>query len=182
MQNRVKSSWSVVLFGLAIAAVTAACDDKTKTSAAGDVTSATPSAVASAPPMPSATPSAAASAASAAPGSPPMAVPDAIAAQHVLVAYKGAEKAPKGITRTKAEAKKRAEEVAAKAKTGADFSALVAEYSDDPAAKERQGSVGKFTREKMAKPFSDAAFALAVGESSGAVETPFGFHVIKRNQ
>jgi len=111
-----------------------------------------------------------------------MAVPDAIAAQHVLVAYKGAEKAPKGITRTKAEAKKRAEEVAAKAKTGADFSALVAEYSDDPAAKERQGSVGKFTREKMAKPFSDAAFALAVGESSGAVETPFGFHVIKRNQ
>ena len=42
--------------------------------------------------------------------------------------------------------------------------------------------VGKFTRDKMAKPFSDAAFALAVGESSGAVETPFGFHVIKRNQ
>lgn len=109
-------------------------------------------------------------------------VPDAIAAQHVLVAYKGAEKAPKGVTRTKAEAKKRAEEVAAKAKAGADFSALVAEYSDDPAAKERQGSLGKFTRETKAKPFSDAAFALAVGESSGAVETPFGFHVIKRTQ
>ena len=92
------------------------------------------------------------------------------------------EAAPKGVTRTKAEAKKRAEEVAAKAKGGADFSALVAEYSDDPAAKERQGSLGKFKREAMAKPFSDAAFALAVGESSGAVETPFGFHVIKRNQ
>jgi NIMA-interacting peptidyl-prolyl cis-trans isomerase 1 len=89
----------------------------------------------------------------------------------VLVAYKGAEKAPKGVTRSKAEAKKRAEEVAAKAKAGADFSALVTEYSDDPAA-----------RESKAKAFSDAAFALAVGESSGAVETPFGFHVIKRNQ
>ena len=109
-------------------------------------------------------------------------MPDAIAAQHVLVAYKGADKAPKGVTRSKADAKKRAEEVAAKAKAGTDFSSLVAEYSDDPAAKERQGSVGKFTREKMAKPFSDAAFALGVNETSAPVETPFGFHVIKRNQ
>ena len=109
-------------------------------------------------------------------------MPDAIAAQHVLVAYKGAEKAPKGVTRSKVEAKKRAEEVAAKAKAGADFSALVSEYSDDPAAGERQGSLGKFKRESKAKAFGDAAFALAVGESSGAVETPFGFHVIKRNQ
>ena len=109
-------------------------------------------------------------------------MPDAIAAQHVLVAYKGADKAPKGVTRSKADAKKRAEEVAAKAKSGSDFSALVAEYSDDPAAKERQGSVGKFTREKMAKPFSDAAFALKVDQTSEPVETPFGFHVIKRNQ
>lgn len=178
MQNRGKSGWTVVLVSVAIAAVTASCDDKSKTSTAGDAASA----VASASPVLSATPSAAASATPAATASAPLTVPDAIAAQHVLVAYKGAEKAPKGVTRTKAEAKKRAEEVAAKAKAGADFSALVAEYSDDPAAKERQGSLGKFTRDKMAKPFSDAAFALAVGESSGAVETPFGFHVIKRNQ
>ncbi len=108
--------------------------------------------------------------------------PTAITAQHVLVAWKGAERAPKGITRSKAEAKKRAEEVFTKAKAGGDFTALVTEYSDDPAAKERMGSLGKFTREKMAKPFSDAAFALAVDEVSSPVETPFGFHVIKRNQ
>ncbi|MDB5217371.1 MAG: Peptidyl-prolyl cis-trans isomerase PpiD [Myxococcaceae bacterium] len=174
MENRGKSSWSVVVIGVAIAAVASACDDKPKISPATDV----PSAAASASTAGSAPLAASASASSATPAT----VPDAIAAQHVLVAYKGADKAPKGITRSKAEAKKRADEVAAKAKSGADFSVLVAEYSDDPAAKERQGSLGKFTREKMAKPFSDAAFALAVGESSGAVETPFGFHVIKRNQ
>jgi NIMA-interacting peptidyl-prolyl cis-trans isomerase 1 len=177
MENRGKSSWSVVVIGLSIAAVASACDDKPKISPAADV----PSAAASASTAGSAPLAASASASSATPATPAT-VPDAIAAQHVLVAYKGADKAPKGITRSKAEAKKRADEVAAKAKSGADFSALVAEYSDDPAAKERQGSLGKFTREKMAKPFSDAAFALAVGESSGAVETPFGFHVIKRNQ
>ncbi len=163
---------------LLIAAATTGCDDKSAKSGAS-----APPASASAPPSASVAPVPAAStAAVAASASAPAAPPETIAAQHVLVAYKGAEKAPKGVTRTKAEAKARAEEVAAKAKAGADFSALVAEYSDDPAAKERQGSLGKFKRESKTKAFSDAAFALAVDESSGAVETPFGFHVIKRNQ
>lgn len=161
---------------LSIAALAAGCEKKPEGAApaASALLAAPAVSAAAAPPSASAAPASTPTA--------PAAPPDAIAAQHLLVAYKGAEKAPKGITRAKAEAKKRAEEVAAKAKSGSDFSALVAEYSDDPAAKERQGSLGKFTRDKMTKPFSDAAFALAVGESSGAVETPFGFHVIKRNQ
>jgi peptidyl-prolyl cis-trans isomerase NIMA-interacting 1 len=168
-----------VVLAFAVAAWTCACDDNVTKAVATE---------AAAPPAPaaSATAVAPATSASAAPPaaepSPAAAAPDAIAAQHVLIAYKGAQKAPKGVTRTKAEAQKRAEEVAAKAKSGTDFSALVAEYSDDPAAKERQGSLGKFTREKMAKPFSDAAFELKVDAISAPVETPFGFHVIKRNQ
>jgi hypothetical protein len=169
-----RNGTSSAVFCLAIAvagASAASCDDK---SSKGSATTGASTA--------STAPSATASASATATASAPAVVPDAISAQHVLVAFKGAEKAPKGVTRTKAEAKKRAEEVAAKAKAGTDFSELVAEYSDDPAAKERRGSVGKFTRDKMAKPFSDAAFALAVDQTSGPVETPFGFHVIKRNQ
>ncbi len=161
---------------LATTCLVAACDEKKESAPPS------PSAVsASAPSGPtagSAAPVAAASASAVAPA----AVPDAIAAQHVLVAYKGAQNAPKTVTRTKADAKKRAEEVAAKAKAGGDFSTLVAEYSDDPASKERMGSLGKFTRDKMVKPFSEAAFSLSVGGVSEPVETPFGFHVIKRNQ
>ena len=178
MNNRGRSGsfTSALVIGalLSLAATTSACDDKS-----GHAAASAPAASATASATPSATSALASPAASA---SAAAVVPETVAAQHVLVAYKGAEKAPKGVTRTKTEAKKRAEEVAEKAKSGADFSALVAEYSDDPAAKERQGSVGKFKRAAMAKPFSDAAFALAVDQSSGAVETPFGFHVIKRNQ
>lgn len=108
------------------------------------------------------------------------AAPARIAAQHVLIAYKGTKVG--NAKRTKEEARKLAEEVRKKAKEGADFAKLAEEYSDDPASKERMGSVGTFARDGMVEPFADAAFALQVGEVSDVVETYFGFHVIKRNQ
>jgi len=167
-----RSSLFVGAGAIALALVLPACDDK-KPDPAPPVASAPTSTETATPPVASA-PAASAAA--------PKPVPDAVAAQHVLVAYKGAKGAPKSVTRSKADAKKRAEEVVAKAKSGADFIALVAEYSDDAGSKTRMGSVGKFTRDKMVKPFSDAAFALSVDEVSEVVESDFGFHVIKRNQ
>ncbi len=108
--------------------------------------------------------------------------PASISAQHVLVQYEGSARAGKHIKRTKAEAKTRAEEALKKAKSGTDFDKLAAEYSDEPGAKTGFGKLGKFTPERMVKPFSDAAFALKVGGISGIVETPFGYHVIKRTE
>jgi len=152
--------------------ILAACDEK-KAAPADDAAPSVP--VVSAP-APSTTPTATAAPSASA------AAPDTIAAQHVLVAWKGAKGAPKGVTRSKADAKKRAEEVVTKAKGGTDFSALVSEFTDDEGTKERQGSLGKFNRASKVKAFADAAFALAVGEISAPVESEFGFHVIKRNQ
>src|SRR5262245_39901592 len=43
----------------------------------------------------------------------PAVAPTTIAAQHILIAYKGADRAPKSVTRTKGDAKKRASEVLA---------------------------------------------------------------------
>jgi hypothetical protein len=149
-----------------------------------------PQPTASAPPARSAPAQSAASAATAPPESSPPeasaakapeALPAKIAAQHLLVAYKGAASVPKGVTRTKAEARKRVEEAARRAQAGEDFSQLVAEYSDD-GTKANRGNLGVFTPDKMVKPFADAAFALPVDGVSGVVETKFGFHVIKRNQ
>lgn len=118
------------------------------------------------------------------PQAPPTAEaePEVVAAQHLLVAYRGAKRAPKGVARTKVDAKKRAEEALARAQKGDDFTELVKAYSDEPGAAERLGNLGKFKRDAMVKPFADAAFKLKVGQVSDVVETEFGFHVIKRNQ
>jgi len=108
---------------------------------------------------------------------------ETVEASHLLVSYKGSRRAQPTVTRTKEEAKKRAEEALAKAKKkNADFAKVVAEYSDEPRAAERGGKLGSFTRRRMAKEFSDAAFALKPGELSGVVESPFGYHVILRTK
>jgi hypothetical protein len=73
---------------------------------------------------------------------PPEKPPQSVAAQHVLVTYRGAKNAPKDVKRTKAAAKKLAEEILAKARSGSDFTGLVKEYSEDPGTKDRLGSVG----------------------------------------
>ena len=113
----------------------------------------------------------------------PEAPPEWITAQHVLVCYSGASRCPRNVTRTKEQARARAEEARQKALEGRmDFGEVAEVYSDDPNGKERQGSLGKFKREANVKQFSDVAFALNVDEISPVTETPFGFHVIKRNQ
>jgi len=109
--------------------------------------------------------------------------PDWIMAQQLLVAWKGADKCPRKVTRTKEEARKRADEAHARAVDGQmDFGDVAKLYSDDPSGAERQGSLGRIDRQSVVKPFGDAAFALKVDQISPVVETQFGFHVIKRTQ
>jgi hypothetical protein len=109
--------------------------------------------------------------------------PEWIMAEQVLVAYKGADKCPRKVTRSKEEARKRADEAHARAVEGQmDFGDIAKLYSDDPSGAERQGSMGRIDRQSVVKPFGDAAFALKVDGISPVVETQFGFHVIKRTQ
>jgi parvulin-like peptidyl-prolyl isomerase len=104
--------------------------------------------------------------------------PERVHAAHILVAYQGAMRSH--ATRSKDEAKKIAGQLLARAKGGADFAQLARDFSDDPTAKQRGGDLGSFQRQQMTPKFSDAAFALGVGQVSDVVETEFGFHIIKR--
>jgi parvulin-like peptidyl-prolyl isomerase len=105
-----------------------------------------------------------------------------IEARHLLVQYQGAASAPPTIVRSKEDARKRAMEALTKIKAGQPFEKIVGDYSDEPGAAARGGRLGRFTKDRMVKPFADAAFALKPGELSGIVETQFGFHVIQRTQ
>jgi hypothetical protein len=110
---------------------------------------------------------------------------DSIRAAHILVAWGGALRASTAepvASRKKEQALVRIQEVLAKARAGADFATLVKTYSDEPGAAEREGKLGSFGRNRMVKPFEEAAFALCPGEVSGVVETPFGYHVIMRTE
>jgi peptidyl-prolyl cis-trans isomerase C len=72
-----------------------------------------------------------------------------------------------------------AKQVAERAKKGEDFLALSKEFSKDPGSAADGGDLGWFTKDKMVKEFSDAAFALEPGQISDPVKSQFGWHIIK---
>jgi parvulin-like peptidyl-prolyl isomerase len=108
-------------------------------------------------------------------------MPAKIAASHILFMYQGSMRAPATVTRTKEEARKAADETLGKLKAGAKFEDLAKERSDCP-SKVRGGSLGSFPPRMMHPDFAKAAVALAVGALSDVVETPFGFHIIRRDK
>jgi peptidyl-prolyl cis-trans isomerase D len=63
-------------------------------------------------------------------------------------------------------------------RSGEDFGKVAKEVSEDSTASSG-GDLGYFTRDQMVKEFSDAAWALKVGEVSEPVRSPFGFHLIR---
>lgn len=96
-------------------------------------------------------------------------------ASHILI--KVDEKAP---AKDIEAAKKKAEELYAKIKAGADFAAVAKANSEDSSAVQG-GDLGWFERNRMVKPFGDAVFdtCKAVGDVVGPVQSQFGFHIVK---
>ena len=103
---------------------------------------------------------------------------DQVEASHILI--KTIDDEDKKLSdEKKAEAKKKAEEVLAKAKAGENFSELAKEYSQDTVSAKNGGDLGFFKKGEMVKPFEEAAFSMKVGEISDLVESDFGYHIIK---
>ena len=102
------------------------------------------------------------------------ATPAQVRASHILLRFP-----PEATDADKAALREKAAALQKRAAAGEDFAALAKENSEDPGSAANGGDLGFFTRERMVKPFADAAFALDVGQVSGVVETRFGYHVIK---
>lgn len=99
--------------------------------------------------------------------------PEQRQARHILIRANAKDSAE-----LQAAKRKKLETILALAKAGKDFGQLAKEHSEDNSGK-NGGDLGFFSKEQMAPPFAEAAFALKEGELSPIVETQFGLHLIK---
>jgi hypothetical protein len=79
----------------------------------------------------------------------------------------------------KAAKRRVAEGYLAQLRAGTPFARLAAK-SDDKASAANGGSLGLVGRGVLVKAFEDAGWALQPGQTSGVVETAFGYHIIRR--
>jgi peptidyl-prolyl cis-trans isomerase SurA len=106
---------------------------------------------------------------------------DRVQVQHILVRYAGARNCPDSILRGRAEALAMAQRILAEVRNpDVSFPAAAYNYSEDEPTALRGGNIGFVLRGSMEPTFEQAAFALQIDEISDIVETPFGFHIIKR--
>lgn len=103
---------------------------------------------------------------------------DQVRASHILLMYQGSARS--SATRSKEEAKAQIEQLKAQVDAGSDFAELAKQHSDCP-SRSRGGDLGMFGRGQMVRAFEETAFGLGVGDTSGVVETDFGYHLIRRS-
>ncbi len=96
--------------------------------------------------------------------------PEQVRASHILLKTEGKDEAA---------VKKQAEDLAARAKAGADFADLAKKHSQDESNNAKGGDLDFFGRGQMVADFDKVAFAMKPGEVSAPVKTEFGYHVIK---
>jgi peptidyl-prolyl cis-trans isomerase C len=99
---------------------------------------------------------------------------DSVHASHILI--RTSEQADDA---AKAKAKTQADGLLEQIKKGADFADLAKKHSQDPGSAPNGGDLGFFSKGQMVPAFEQAAFGLKPGQTSGVVETPFGYHIIR---
>ncbi|MFO0764501.1 MAG: protein translocase subunit SecD [Patescibacteria group bacterium] len=101
---------------------------------------------------------------------------DEVKASHLLVTYQGNQG---GLTSTSTKEQARAKiDALKKEATAANFADLVRKNSEEPNATSTAGDLGWFAKGDMVEAFEKTVFAQATGTISDVVESPFGFHLI----
>ena len=106
--------------------------------------------------------------------------PKEVKARQILVAFKGAERAPEEASkRTKEEALKKAKNLLDSAKKKpSEFGILATKSSDDLYSQNSEGDLGFIEFDEMPEAFSKLVFKSKKGTIIGPIETKFGYHVV----
>ncbi len=75
-----------------------------------------------------------------------------------------------------------AKKILEKLKEGQKFEDMAETFSIDRASGKRGGDLGKFKRGDLMPDFEEAVLSLKVGDYSKIVQTPLGYHIIKRTR
>jgi len=106
--------------------------------------------------------------------------PALLSGAHILVSYQGAVRSPASVVRSRAEARVRAHKLHRKLKRKpAAFEDMARSNSDDPSGRVG-GDLGSWPPGQLHPKFEAALKDLKPGKLSRPVETPFGFHIIRR--
>ena len=87
---------------------------------------------------------------------------------------------PNAVPEVRNVARKKAEGTLARLRRGADFGQLASQESEDPGSKMDRGFLPPSPKGRFVPAFDSAGWSLAPGATSGVIETPFGYHIIKR--
>lgn len=100
--------------------------------------------------------------------------PERVRASHILIGF------PQDAGEMdKAAARAKAAEVLRDVRAGKDFAEVARAHSTDPGSAQNGGDLGYFQQGQMVEAFDKTAFSMKAGETSGLVETQFGFHIIR---
>ncbi len=102
--------------------------------------------------------------------------PDRVRVRHILIKTQGKSK------EEAAKLKARAEDVLKQLQHGGDFAALAKKYSDDTGTAVKGGELGWITKGQTVPNFEKTAFSQAPGQTSGLVETEYGYHIIQTEE
>lgn len=95
--------------------------------------------------------------------------------QHILIRIEPNAEPP-----AKAAGRKRADAALAAVQKSGDFAKLAKQLSDDPGSKSEGGYLPPAPRGKWVTAFDSAGWTLAPGARTGLIESPFGYHIIRR--
>ncbi len=98
--------------------------------------------------------------------------PEQVRASHILIKSSGTAEED-------GTARKKAEDLLAQIKKGADFAELAKKNSQDESSAVKGGDLDFFPRGQMVHEFDQKAFSMEVGQLSEPVKTQFGYHIIK---